>query len=656
MCGIAGMIHLRGQVSICRRTLTRMVRTLEHRGPDEEGYFVQPGIGLASRRLSIVGLQDGQQPVYNEDRSIVAVFNGELFEYLELREWLAGHGHTLRSHTDSELLVHFWEQYGEQMLPHLRGQFAFALVDLRKRTLILARDRVGICPLHWSRQGDWLIFGSEIKALLASEMIPRAADLKGLDNIFTFFCMPGERTAFQGIQSIPPGQYLRIDFGNSAGDPGIRQKTYWDFEFPDQGQEDPDTDGGKVVARFDETLRTAIARRLRADVPVAAYLSGGVDSSLVLALSRRIMGELSTFTAQVGDPTLDESSVALQTAADFGANHHTVPCSDTELANLFPQTVVAADCPVVDPNAGSLHALSDAVHRAGYKVVLTGEGADEDLAGYVWFKAHRLFSNIGWDGFRPAVSAIRYVFSTRYPRAPRGEFDRINDVLGGLHAQTLVYHLTSIPKWSLLRSDVLHEIAPDSAYDQLRFDASRVRRWHPLNRSLYMTYKTQLAGLLLNHRGDRASMANSVEARYPFLDEDLIEFCSRIHPRWKLRGLSGDKYLLRMAAERYLPKRLAWRRKSMFRAPFASTFLRSGAPYVRQLISPESLKKADYFSASAVTKLLARIQNGSRHQPLRIFYEMALCAVLGTQLWHHLFLGGGLCELPEWSAPNSDLP
>jgi len=629
-----------------------MARTLVHRGPDEEGFFLHGGAGLAARRLAIVGLADGQQPVYNETRSIVAVFNGELFDFPEMRHALAQKGHVLRSHTDSELVVHLWEQYGEEMFPHLRGQFAFALLDLPQKRMILARDRVGICPLYWSRQGDRLVFGSEIKALLASGLVQGHADPNGLDNIFTFFCMPGRRTAFQGVQAVRPGHYLRIDLGDETTAPTFIEKTYWDFEFPDRGYEDPGSDPGKLTAAFDELLGDAVRRRLRADVPVAAYLSGGVDSSLVLAHCRRLTsGGMSTFTARVGDRELDESAAALRTAREFGCDPHIVECDRSTLEQLFPKTVTAADCPVVDPNAGSLHALSAAVHEAGYKVVLTGEGADEALAGYVWFKAHRVIHTPWWGGTRPLVSAIRKLYERRYPKAPPGEFARINVLLGGLHAQTLVYHLTSIPKWLLLRDDFLQETLRETAYDQLEFDAGRIQRWDALNQSLYMTYKTHLPGLLLNHRGDRASMANSVEARYPFLDEALLEFCARIHPRWKLRGISGDKHLLRLAAMRYLPQRLASRPKAMFRAPFASTLLNDRPSYVRQLLSPESLHKTDYFSPAAVMELDGRIRAGKNRGPFRVFQEMSLCAVIGTQLWHHLFLGGGLCELPQWQPP-----
>src|SRR5262245_3717882 len=211
MCGIAGMIDLHGGRLVCRETLARMGKSLVKRGPDEEGYLAARGVGLASRRLSIVGVTDGRQPVFNEDRSVVAVYNGELFDHVELRRELSARGHVVRTSSDSELLVHLWEDHGEQMFSRLQGQFAFALVDVRRRQVILGRDRVGICPLYWARTGDgWLVFASEIKALLASGLVPRAADLDGLDNIFTFFWMPGRRTAFRGVSAVLPGHHLRI--------------------------------------------------------------------------------------------------------------------------------------------------------------------------------------------------------------------------------------------------------------------------------------------------------------------------------------------------------------------------------------------------------------------------------------------------------------
>lgn len=651
MCGIAGLIDLQSSRAPCGETLARMAAALVHRGPDEEGFFIGPGIGLASRRLSIVGLSDGRQPVFNEDRSVVAVYNGELFDFIELRERLAARGHTIGSQSDSELLVHLWEDHGQELFPHLRGQFAFALVDRRRRKAILARDRFGICPLFWSCTRDgWLVFGSEIKALLASGLIPRAPDVRGLDNIFTFFWMPGRRTAFRGTSAIAPGHFLEINLANERGRTDVRETRYWELDFPDRGEELDDGDGRSLQKTLGEHLDRAIRIRLRADVPVAAFLSGGVDSSTIVARCREFLGaQFPTFTAGLESRRLDESGVARQFAKDLACHHHDVVCDAAALARVYPRAAQSYDCPAIDPNSGSLLSLSAAVRHSGRKVVLTGEGADEALAGYPWFKPHKLLRLAGWGPIQPVHWGLEWFYHRNFPRAPRGEFRRINALQGGLHAGTLLYHLTSAAHWWLLNDDVLAEVQRDSAYDQLQLDTERMRRWHPLNQSLYLGYKIHLPGLL--HRADHMALANSVEVRYPFLDEDLVAFCARVHPRWKLRGLTGEKHLLRMTAAELLPREIAFRKKAPFRAPTVATLLANDQNYFAQLLSRESLARTPYFDAGQVLKLLERLRQGSERDPFRLFYGVALWAVAGTQLWHHLYLGGGLCELPEWQPP-----
>lgn len=651
MCGIAGIFDLADPRDVDRPSLARMAASLIHRGPDEEGFHVELGLGFASRRLSILGIIDGQQPVFNEDRSVVAVYNGELFDYAHQRQWLQNRGHTIRSHCDSELIVHLWEELATDMFERLRGQFAFALFDRRRQTLLLGRDRMGICPLYWTRQGDRLLFASEVKALLASGDVSAEPDLHGLDQVLSFFCMPGRRTAFRGIQSILPGQFLLAQ-RNVGGPAEIRERVYWDLDFPDCGQELNPTAPDQLVDEFEQTLDRAVEMRLKADVPVAAYLSGGVDSSAIVAKSRRhFNGRFSTFTARIGDRRLDESDASARFAAAQRCEHQTVTCDRATLVQTYPRVTLAADCPVVDVNAGSLFELASAVRQSGYKVVLTGEGADEALAGYVWFKVHKLFRVAGWRQFQPLNWVMDRFYHFEFSRAPGGEYRRINELLGGLHAQTLVYHGTSTARWWLLRDEVRKQIQTETAFDQLNLDTQRIRRWHPLNQSLYLGYKTQLPGLLLNHRGDRVAMANSVEARYPFLDDDLIQFCAKIHPRWKLRGMLRDKYLLRQAAARFLPREIAQKPKSMFRAPFSKTLLAEKGGLAEQLLCNESLNRTPYFDNRRVHDVLRRFRRGEYLRPLRIFYEMGLCAVVATQFWHHLYFGGGLCNLPAWT-PN----
>ena len=286
MCGIAGIVDLAGNREIEKGIVRRMTQAIFHRGPDEEGYFQRPGLALGSRRLSIVGLADGQQPVANEDRSVSVVFNGEFFDYPQQRAELEERGHRLVTHCDTEIIPHLWEESQEGMFESLRGQFALALWDERRLRLVLGRDRFGICPLYWTRQGEWLLFASEIKALLASGMVPARPDLRGLDHIFTFAALPGPTTCFEGVQLLPPGHFLQIIHGDRVAPSAISERVYWQMDFPDRGDENRGGDPRALVDHFEKLMLQAVEERLRADVPVGTYLSGGVDSSMITALSR----------------------------------------------------------------------------------------------------------------------------------------------------------------------------------------------------------------------------------------------------------------------------------------------------------------------------------------------------------------------------------
>jgi asparagine synthase (glutamine-hydrolysing) len=647
MCGIAGILDLTGKRKPDRAAVERMANALRHRGPDDDGYLFAPGIGLASRRLSIVGLGDGRQPIYNEDRTVAVVYNGELFDYPERKAELEAKGHVFRTHTDTELIVHLYEDHGEGVFATLKGQFAFALVDLAKRTVFLVRDRVGICPLHWSVQGDCLYFGSEIKALLASGGVPAAADPRGLEHIFTFFAMATRRTMFQGVQSLLQGHYLKIEFRKGGQRAEVSEHQYWDLDFPDAGQEYDPTDKGKLIDEFEATFQRAVEIRLRADVPVVGYLSGGVDSAYVLATaSRRRRTPLPSFTIQVNRKSLDETDYALVTARHLGSRPTVLRSDSNVITAAYPRLIAAADCPVIDTSCAALWCLSREVHDQGYKVALTGEGSDEAFAGYVWFKLRNLTYWLDIAGSHPSEYVDRFVRKLAAPHTSFAELRRIDAMVGGSHAQLVLYHLVSRSRHRYFSAAMKEQVGDFVAYEDLPLDLHRMRRWAPLNQSLYFGYKTLLAGLLLNHKGDRVAMANSVETRYPFLDEDVIAFASRLHPRWKLRGLTGDKYLPRRAAARMLPKEIANRPKEMFRAPLAETFFADPPPFVRQLMSTEALRKTGYFDVDHVQHDYALFAKGEAFR-LGIFFNMGLTGVLATQLWHHLYLGGGLCDLPD---------
>jgi asparagine synthase (glutamine-hydrolysing) len=403
MCGIAGIIDLVGQRPAPEGVVQRMARAITHRGPDEEGFLEQPGISLASRRLSIVDLADGQQPMTNEDRSVFVVFNGELFDYVERREELVRQGHRFRTHCDTEIIPHLWEDHHEGMWERLRGQFAIALWDERQRQLHLGRDRFGIAPLFWSRQGDWLLFASEIKGLLASGMVPPRPDRKGLDHVFTFSAVPGPRTCFEGVQLLPPGHSLRIFPGSSGTSALIVERAYWEMDFPEQGQEEWGKNPRALVDEFERLLLQAVEERLRADVPVGSYLSGGVDSSMILALACRLKGPaINTYTVRVDKPEFDELSAASLSARHIGAKPPIVQdYGDLEALESYPRLIEAAEAPVIDTACGALLKLAERVHANGQKVVLTGEGADEWLVGYPWYKAARLM------GFLDVVPGLK---------------------------------------------------------------------------------------------------------------------------------------------------------------------------------------------------------------------------------------------------------
>lgn len=652
MCGIAGFVDLRGQRPVEPDLLAKMAGAIEHRGPDEEGFFFAPGVGLASRRLSIVGLADGQQPIFNEDRSVAVVFNGELFDYPEKRAWLESRGHQFRTACDTEVFVHLWEETGEQMFDHLRGQFAFALYDRKRRTLILGRDRLGICPLHWARRGDIFYFGSEIKAILASGRVKAEADPRGIDHIFTFFAMGTRRTAFKDIQAVHPASYIKIAFRADGQVAEPVERRYWDLDFPDRGEEYDPPRSGQLVEEFREVFQRAVEIRLRADVPVVGYLSGGVDSTSVMAMAAKLRGSsLPAFTIRIPTPELDETDRALLAARTINAHPTVVECDGAAIASAYPKLVMASEAPVMDTSCAALYCLAAEVRRQGFKVAVTGEGADEALAGYPWFKTNRLMRLLDIRGFNTS-NFLRWGFlKLTAPHIPWSNVQRIQKLIGGPHACLDLYGLVSLSRSRYYTAEMYNSIGNHVAYEDLDLRLDRLRRWHPLNQSLYLGYKIMLPGLLMNHKGDRPAMHNSVETRYPFLDENVVDFCAKVHPRWKLKGIRRDKHLLRSMAASMLPASIADRPKAMFRAPFANSFFDHPPEYVDQLLSVESLRATGYFDPDKVTQYRASYHRYRWGSGKRLTLEMGLTGVMATQLWHHQFLGGGLCDLPTWQVP-----
>ena len=651
MCGIAGIIDLTGHRPVPPGLLRRMADAIVHRGPDEDGYLEAPGIGLANRRLSIVGLHDGKQPITNEDGSVVTVYNGEFFDYPERKAALEAKGHRFRTHCDTELIPHLWEDHQEDMLPRLHGQFALCLWDQKRRHLVLARDRFGICPLYYTRRsdadGEWLLFASEIKALLASGMVPARPDLRGIDQVFNFFAVPGPATCFEGVRYLQPGQFLRVQFGSSPRPAHVSLHHYWQIDFPARGQEEYGGSAKPLVDELDRVLLGAVERRLRADVPVVSYLSGGIDSSLVVAMAAKVRGTPPpTFTIQIQDARFDETGQAAVVSKHIGAQPTVVAVGDAEVMRTYPELTWAAEAPVVDTSCTALLMLARAVHEHGYKVALTGEGSDEWLAGYPWYKIHRLLTSFD---ILPGVRVSRLLrrtamHATGASAAAIDHVQRIEKTLGDHTAFQEVYGLMSLSRTRFYSADTLEALRDYSPYLELEPNPDRLLRWHPLNRALYWGARIHLGGHLLTLKGDRIAMHSSVEMRYPFLDAEVYDFLARVHPRWKLHGFR-DKYILRLLGERYLPHEVAWRPKGMFRAPLDSFFDHQVPPFVDQLLSEESLRKTGYFDVQAVQYWRDQVRHRRLSFRQRTSVELGLVGVVATQLWHHTFIDRGLADL-----------
>jgi asparagine synthase (glutamine-hydrolysing) len=648
MCGIAGAIDLTGRREFSTRRLLAMTAAIIHRGPDDEHVHLEPGLALGARRLSIIDLAGGRQPISNEDGTIWVAQNGELFEYPALQDELTARGHRLATRCDTELWAHLYEDHGEGMFEKAKGQFAVAVWDRNNRTLILGRDRVGIAPLHYAEADGWLLFGSEIKAILASGLVAAEADVKGIDHLFSFFCAGTTRTFFRGVKSIPPGHYLRIQDGR------IERKKYWDLDFPDAGEERRLEDPTPLVEELQGLLEQSVERRLRSDVPVVSYISGGLDSTVVLGLCSRHRGEpIRSFTIGLDNAGPDERSQAAEAAEVLGSPLTTVTMDKSRIANSFPELVEAAEGPVLDTSCAALLRLAQAVHGQGYKVTLTGEGADEALAGYAWYKTQKL-RDLSYRVLGRTFPRLVRSLVFRSIAGRRAQFLPENAVGGVRPAQQDMYEFIAQTRPILYNRDLWSSLDNHNPFSDLDITNDRIGRWHPLNQSLYVGYKVMLAGLLMISKGDRIAMHSSVEARYPFLDEDVIAFCAGLAPEYKLNGWT-EKWILRQVAARILPARIANRPKTMFRSNLSQTFLGPHRPaWVDQLLSPESLRASGYFDPAAVARQRAWQTAIPRISAARFVYDVALTCVVSTQLWHHIYCGGGLCDLPSWQPPALD--
>jgi asparagine synthase (glutamine-hydrolysing) len=627
MCGIAGIVALGGAPAPSRAALLRMAGALTHRGPDETGLYRAAGAGLAHTRLSIIDLAAGQQPMPDAQRTTWIVFNGEIFNYLELRAELAALGHRFRTRSDTEVILQAWHAWGERAFERFNGQWALALWDSVTRRLVLARDPTGICPLYLCQHAGQLYFASEVKAIFAaSPAIPRAFDPAGIEQTLTFWSVVPPQSVFQGIEELRPG-YVRV-YQNGS----YKEAPFWS---PSYGGFTGTLDDAVASVRSAVEDATKL-RMLRADVPVGSYLSGGLDSSYVAALGRKHAGErFHTFSLRFEDAEYDETSYQRLVAQRLGAEHHEVVVSRADIAAAFPHVIAHTERPILRTAPAPLYLLSALVRRHGIKVVLTGEGADEMLAGYDLFregKVRRFWARQPGSALRPRLLERLYPYLARSPVAQRaiarqffGRNLAAHRAAGFAHDTR--WHTTGALK--RLLSPALRT-GRDPVAELLADLPAPFGSWTPLAQDQYLEKRTLLAGYLLSSQGDRMLMAHSIEGRFPFLDRNVVALADSLPDSFKLRALD-EKHVLKRAAAGAVPAEIVARKKQPYRAPDADALI--NAPYVDDLLSERALREAGVFEAGPVAQLLRKSRARTDGQ-FSNADNMALVGVLSTQLLH----------------------
>jgi len=641
MCGIAGILNRENREPVPEPDLRQMLGMLRHRGPDEFGMLLDGPVGLGNARLSIIDLSTGQQPISNEDGTLWIVFNGEIFNYVELRPQLETRGHRFTTTSDTEVLLHAYEEFGPKCLERLNGQFAFAVWNARDQSLFLARDRLGVRPLFYTRKAGSLLFASEIKAILATGRVQPELELTTLEQVFTFWCPLSPRTIFKDIFELPPGHYLV-----ARGD-DLSVSRYWEPVFPSGEETQVSKSAAKATSDYEEEFREllidAAKIRLRADVPVGAYLSGGLDSSLIASIIRNFTtNRLDTFSIAFDDANFDESAWQLRMAQFLGTGHQVVRATYAEIGKVFAQVIWHTEVPIVRTAPAPMFLLSKLVREAGYKVVLTGEGADEFLAGYDIFKEAKVRR---FCAAQPKSKLRPLLFKRLYP-----DIEALAQNNPAMLAAFFREGLTTVDsadyshaiRWRngrrngrFFSDDVRRHLADSTRNTFEGLLPSQFGRWTPLARAQFLEIKTFLSQYLLSSQGDRMGMAHSIEGRFPFLDVRLVEFCNRLPSTLKLRGLT-EKYLLKQLGKRWLPAEIWQRPKRPYRAPVHRSFFnQETADYVPEMLSPRMLNETGLFKAEAVSQLVQKIQNGSRVSESE---DMALAGILSTQLLHWQFV------------------
>jgi asparagine synthase (glutamine-hydrolysing) len=617
--------------------MTRMLGTIRHRGPDESGIFVDNGVVLGHVRLSIIDLSTGQQPMASADNSLFIVFNGEIFNYVELKHDLIALGHTFKTTSDTEVLIHMYQQYGKDCLHKLNGQFVFAIWDVNKQELFIARDRVGIRPFFYTQTSNSFIFASEIKAILEHPDVKSELDLKSLNQVFTFWTTLTPNTAFKNIYELSPGHFMVLN------KKGITTQCWWKLNFSLPGQYVTNK-LDEAIEGFDALFSDATKIRLRADVPVAAYLSGGLDSAITTSYIKKIVPDaLQTFSIGFADKDFDETSFQQEVSKYLNTRHTAFVCNSNDIAEAFQRVVWHSEIPLMRTSPAPMYLLSKKVRENNIIVVVTGEGADEMLGGYDIFKEmiiRKFWAQQPNSKLRPLLLQKLYPY---IPQISKMNAPMLKFAFGYKLTETDNPYYSHLMRWNntglcrkYFTSDVQKATDGYNPVDDVSpLIPDGFNRWDDLSKAQWLESNLFMSAYLLSSQGDRVAMGNSIEGRYPFLDYRVIEFCSKLPPTFKTHGLT-EKYLLKKLMQNKLPESVLKRPKQAYRAPIFSSFMADNAPaYIGEALSPDRIKQVGIFNPDMVAQLIQKVkgtQSGSEIE------AMALTGILSTQMFVQQFI------------------
>ena len=635
MCGIAGIVNLKQHKPISSDALRKMVSIQKHRGPDETGAYIDDNIGLAHARLSIIDLKDGTQPIHNEDKSLWIIYNGEVFNYPELRQELVRRCHKFYTSSDTEVILHLYEDKGINCLKELNGQFAFAIWDSNNRTLFLARDRVGILPLYYTIQNQRLYFASEIKAIFANKEIHRTLDSESLDQVFTFWTTLPGKTVFNNIKELPPAHYMLISPNE------IKYDKYWDLNFANN-KETVNRLSADLVNEISELMMDAVRIRLRADVPVGTYLSGGIDSSaLTETVKKNFNNELRSFGIRFENKDYDEGKFQNEMVDYLNINHSEIVTRNEDIGANLEEVLWHSEKPLLRTGPIPLYLLSKLVNQSGYKVVLTGEGADEVFGGYDIFKEAKIRDFWAKDPdskLRPMLLArlYPYIFKDNRLNQTIVSFfkDGIDNPDDPFFSHNIRWKNTSKIK-NFFSEQIKNSNGNYNSYSELlKLLPVNFFDWDVVTKAQFLEAMIFLSNYLLSSQGGRVAMANSVELRVPYLDHRVIELLAKVNSEIKINGLN-EKYLLKQVFKNRLPSSILKRWKNPYRAPINKALLNNNLNLAKDYCSEDSLKRTGIFDHAKVLRLINKL---GKLDKAGEFDEMALIGIISTQIIHKNFI------------------